>query len=181
MSDDAIPAVDRALWQLAQDGDASARQQLVERAWRLSQRRLRSFRVEEREEIEQGIAAAVLRAIASGVQLHSNLDGLLEWRADVNNRAFQQLFFESCPAPEGCREIEYTDEMESRQFRHSWYRGLGYGALAASGAAMIGGLVLVYMNRPHESENPERQRLVRVSMTPLVTPDTSGLMFNLSF
>ena len=88
MSDDATPAVDRALWQLAQDGDASARQQLVERAWRLSQRRLRSFRVEEREEIEQGIAAAVLRAIASGVQLHSNLDGLLEWRARAEVTAF---------------------------------------------------------------------------------------------
>ena len=107
--------------------------------------------------------------------------GLLEWRADVNNRAFRQLFFDSCPAPEGCREIEYTDEMESRQLRHRWYRGLGYGALATGGAAMVGGLVLVYVNRPHEGENPERLRLVRMSMTPLVTPDTSGLMFNLSF
>ncbi len=88
MSDDAIPAGDRALWERAQAGDESARQQLVERAWRLSQRRLRSFRVEEREEIEQGIAASVLRAIASGVQLQSNLDGLLEWRARAEVTAY---------------------------------------------------------------------------------------------
>lgn len=88
MSGDAIPAGDRELWQRAQDGDAGARQQLVERAWQLSQRRLRSFRREEREEIEQGIAAAVLRAVASGVQPESNLDGLLEWRARAEITAF---------------------------------------------------------------------------------------------
>lgn len=81
-------AGDRALWLRAQQGDAGARQQLVERAWRLSQRRLRSFRHEEREEIEQGIAAAVLRAVASGVLPESNLDGLLEWRARAEVTAF---------------------------------------------------------------------------------------------
>jgi hypothetical protein len=107
--------------------------------------------------------------------------GLLEWRADVNNRAFQTLFDENCPGRDGCVETEYTDAMVSHQTRYRWYRGLGHGALATGGAAMIGGLVLVYLNRPQELENPERQRLVRVNVTPLVTPDTGGLSFDLSF
>jgi hypothetical protein len=107
--------------------------------------------------------------------------GLLEWRAGTNNRAFQQLFLTDCQAPDGCREVEYTDAMESRQLRYRLYRGLGHGALATGGAAMVGGLVLVYLNRPHEIENPERQRLVRVSLTPIVVPDASGLAVKLSF
>jgi hypothetical protein len=107
--------------------------------------------------------------------------GLLEWRADSNNRALQRLFREHCEAPNGCREAEYTDEMESRQLRYRWYRRLGHGALATGGAAMIGGLVLVYLNRPHEIENPERRHLVRVTATPIVRPDMGGMFFNVSF
>jgi hypothetical protein len=107
--------------------------------------------------------------------------GLLEWRADVNNRAFQKLLDEHCPPPNGCLEGGYTDAMESHQLRYRWYRGLGHGALATGGAAMIGGLVLVYLNRPQEIENPERQRLVRVNVAPVVTPDMSGLSLELSF
>jgi hypothetical protein len=119
-------------------------------------------------------------AVSAGVGV-GLVGGLLEWRADSNNRAFQQLFLESCRAPKGCQEVEYTDAMESRWLRYRRYRGLGHGALATGGAAMIGGLVLVYLNRPHEIENPERRHLVRVNVTPLVTPDMGGLVFNLSF
>jgi hypothetical protein len=119
-------------------------------------------------------------AIGAGVSA-GLASGLLEWRADVNNRAFQRLLDEHCPLPLGCLEVEYTDAMKSHQTRYRWYRGLGHGALATGGAAMIGGLVLVYLNRPQELENPERQRLVRVSVTPLVTPDTGGVSFDLSF
>jgi hypothetical protein len=107
--------------------------------------------------------------------------GLLEWRADYNNRALQRLFLENCQAPDGCQEFEYTDAMEMRQRRYRAYRGLGHGALATSGAAMIGGLVLVYLNRPHEIENPERRHLVRVTATPIVTPEMGGLSFDVSF
>jgi hypothetical protein len=107
--------------------------------------------------------------------------GLLEWRADANNRAFQKLLDENCPPPDGCLESGYTDAMESHQLRYRWYRGLGHGALATGGAAIIGGLVLVYLNRPQELENPERQRLVRVNVAPLVTSDMGGLSFHLAF
>ncbi|HWN67812.1 MAG TPA: hypothetical protein VNM90_09235 [Haliangium sp.] len=107
--------------------------------------------------------------------------GLLEWRADASNRAFQKLFYESCPAPEGCEAVEYTDAMESHQRRYRWHRRLGHGALATGGAAMIGGLVLVYLNRPHEIENPRQRHLVRVTATPIVTPGMGGLSFNVSF
>jgi hypothetical protein len=118
--------------------------------------------------------------VGTGVGV-SLVGGLLEWRADSNNRALQRLFLENCQAPDGCLELEYTDAMESRQRRYRWYRGLGHGALATGGAAMIGGLVFVYLNRPHEIENPERQRLVRVTATPIVAPNMGGLSFNVSF
>lgn len=107
--------------------------------------------------------------------------GVLEWRASENNIAFQKMFHERCLIPDGCHAVDITSEMESRQRRHRWYRGLGHGALATGGAAVIGGLVLVYLNRPLAMENPERQRLLRVSMTPIVTPEARGLSFDLSF
>ena len=107
--------------------------------------------------------------------------GLLEWRADANNRAFQELFQEICPPPDGCQDSDYTDEMESRWRRSRQYRGLGHGALATGGAAVIGGLVFMYFNRPREIENPERRRLTRVTVTPIVTPEFGGLSFDLSF
>jgi PEGA domain len=105
--------------------------------------------------------------------------GLLEWRSDVNNVQFANLFEKGCE--DGCRASEFSDEMESRQQRYRWYRRLGHSASVAGGAAMVGGLVLVYLNRSQQVENPERQRLVRVSMTPLVAPDTAGLTVDLSF
>jgi hypothetical protein len=107
------------------------------------------------------------------------LGGLLEWRSDVNNAQFARLFEKDCW--QGCEATEFSDQMESRQRRYRWYRRLGHGASVAGGAAMVGGLVLAYLNRPQQTENPERQRLVRVSMTPLVTPDAGGLSLDLSF
>jgi hypothetical protein len=107
------------------------------------------------------------------------IGGLLEWRSDVNNVQFARLFEKDCG--KGCEATDFSDEMESRQRRYRWYRRLGHGASVASGAAMVGGLVLVYLNSPHQIENPERQRLVRTSMVPLLTPDAAGLALDLSF
>jgi hypothetical protein len=107
------------------------------------------------------------------------LGGLLEWRSEINNVQFKRLFEKDCE--DGCRESEFSDAMESRQQRYRWYRRTGHGASLVGGAAIVSGLVLVYLNRPQQIENPERQRLVHVSMTPLVTPDTAGLALDLSF
>jgi hypothetical protein len=105
--------------------------------------------------------------------------GLLEWRADVNNRAFQSLFADRCP--DGCQADGYTNEMELRERRSHRYRRLGHGALATGGAVMIGGLVFTYLNRPREIENPERRRLTRVTVAPIVRPDFGGVSFQVSF
>jgi hypothetical protein len=109
------------------------------------------------------------------------IGGLLEWRSYANNHAFQALFSKKCPHQQGCMSAEYTDEMTMRQRRYRWYRQLGHGASVAGGAAMLGGLVLVYLNNPHRIENPERQRLVQSSVTPILTPDSAGLSLDLSF
>lgn len=107
--------------------------------------------------------------------------GLLEWRAQAENQAFQHLFAEACPPPEGCKRIAYTSAMESHHRRERWYRGIGHAAIAAGGAAVVSGLVLVYINRPYQVESPERDDLVRMSITPLVTPGVTGVSVQLPF
>ncbi len=88
MNDDDRSELSVDLWRRAASGDVEARRRLVERAVQLSEYRLRTFRVEEREEIGQCIAASVLRALATGVVPESNIDGLLEWRGRAEITAF---------------------------------------------------------------------------------------------
>ncbi len=76
------------VWRRAAGGDAEAQRRLVERAVTLCTFRLRHFRVDEREEIGQCIAASVLRALAAGLVPESNVDGLLEWRGRAEITAF---------------------------------------------------------------------------------------------
>lgn len=109
------------------------------------------------------------------------IGGLFEWRSEVNNARFARLFEEREECEVGCLQREFSDEMKSRQQRYRWYRRLGHGATVAGGAAILGGLVLVYLNTPHQIENPEKDRLVRTSVTPLLAPDSAGLSFDLSF
>jgi PEGA domain len=104
---------------------------------------------------------------------------LLEWRAVANNRAFATLFEEICP--NGCPEAGYTAAMKSRQQLSQRYALLGHGTSVAGGIAVISGLVLVYLNRPYQLENPERGHLIRVSMMPLLSPDANGLALSLPF
>jgi hypothetical protein len=109
------------------------------------------------------------------------IGGLFEWRSEVNNARFARLFEDREECELGCLQREFSDEMKTRQQRYRWYRRLGHGATVAGGAAMLGGLVLIYLNTPHQIENPERHRLVRTSVTPLLAPDSAGLSFDLSF
>lgn len=106
--------------------------------------------------------------------------GVLEWRAVASNRVFQTLLSDNCP-PTGCSARDYSDEMKLIRQRSQWYLRLGHGASVAGGVAMLGGLVLVYLNRPQDIENPERANLVRVSLMPFVTPSTGGLAVSLTF
>lgn len=101
--------------------------------------------------------------------------GLLEWRADASNVALQDLYMGRCLpcAP--------TPEMKSLHKRYQWYRRGGHGTSMAGGMAMLGGLMLVYLNREQHVENPERRNLVNVAVLPSVTADTAGLTLNAKF
>lgn len=88
MNSEPLSVADLQLWSSAAAGESAAGQQLVERMWQLCAFRLRHFRADEREEIEQSMAASLLRALASGVVPASNLDGLLEWRGRAEITAF---------------------------------------------------------------------------------------------
>lgn len=106
VNDGDLSAQDRASWTGAAAGDALQQQLLVERAWRLASFRLRGFQPEERDEIRQNIAAAVLRALASGVVPERNLDGLLEWRARAEITAFVRTRMRSRRLLEPAADLE---------------------------------------------------------------------------
>ena len=109
------------------------------------------------------------------------LGSTLQWRGDINNNAFGELFEMECSAPNGCFEPEYTARLQELQTRSTWYRRLGHGMSAAAAATAITGLVLVYLNRPHETENPARRDLIRVSVTPAVHPQSATLSMQVDF
>lgn len=83
-----LAPADLSQWHRAAAGEHAAQQQLIERMWRVTAFRLRMFRHAEREEIEQNMAAALLRALAAGLQPTENLDGLLVWRGRAEITAF---------------------------------------------------------------------------------------------
>jgi hypothetical protein len=108
--------------------------------------------------------------------------GLFEWRADVNNRSFQSLFEEYCKMGEEiCPIDEYPSRMKTRWTRYVWYRRLGHGTSLTGAMTALSGLVLVYLNREQHIDNPERQNLVHVSVTPSITPEASGLSIDFEF
>jgi hypothetical protein len=115
--------------------------------------------------------------------------GLLEWRADAKTRDLQRLSESICQDPDGeegpkgpqCSAKDYDSLLESHQTQYMWYRRLGHAGAVTGGVAMLSGLVLVYLNREQQMENPERQQLVRISVTPSLAPDTASLLVRLSF
>ncbi len=82
---------DARLWSAASAGDDEARGELVERAWRSTEMRLRSFSADDREEIRQEIAKSVLHAVEIGHAPTSNLNAFLEWRGRAEVTAFIRL------------------------------------------------------------------------------------------
>jgi hypothetical protein len=109
------------------------------------------------------------------------LGAAFEWRADVNNRATQELFHEECPPPLGCFEQAKSPELVARTQRSTWYRRMGHGASIAGTATALTGLVLVYLNRPQQIENPLRKQLVRVSIVPAIDHELQGISLRLTF
>jgi hypothetical protein len=116
--------------------------------------------------------------------------GLLEWRADVNNRMLHKLAAEGCsgdpdgpngPNGPGCPPGNVTSKMHMHQERYTWYRWFGHSASLVGSIGMLSGLALVYFNREQQIDNPIRKTLIHVSAAPYVTADGQGLMLNLSF
>jgi hypothetical protein len=104
-----------------------------------------------------------------------------EWRADINNRAAQALFHEECPPPLGCFEQLKSPALLSRMQRSTWYRRMGHGVSIAGAATALTGIVLVYLNRQQQIENPLRRHLVRVSILPEIDHELTGLSMSLTF
>lgn len=116
--------------------------------------------------------------VSAGVGL-GLVGGLLEWRADVTNIALQDLYPDTCmigPCP-----VEPNAEMRSLHKRYQWYRRVGHGTSIAGGMAVLGGLMLVYLNRQQHIENPERRDLVNVTVIPSVIGNTAGLTVHAAF
>jgi RNA polymerase sigma factor (sigma-70 family) len=85
---DHLTSDDQQLWRDAARGDADATERLVQRALRVCEGRLRRFRGDDRDDLRQCIAAAVLRALATGAVPRHNLDAMLEWRGRAEITAF---------------------------------------------------------------------------------------------
>ena len=80
--------VDTDAWRAAAAGDQALRQVLIERAWQLATGALARFAAEDQQEIRQSIAESVLRALATGLCPHANMDAFLHWRARAEVTAF---------------------------------------------------------------------------------------------
>lgn len=118
--------------------------------------------------------------VGSGVGL-GLLGTMFEWRAEARNEGFKEHFSSDCPPPGGCFESTYTSEIEQNKQRRTWYRHLGHGASVAGAATALTGLVLVYLNRPQQMENPARRHLIRISAAPSVSPESAVLTMQVDF
>lgn len=121
-------------------------------------------------------------AVVSAGATLSVAGGLLQWRASEANKRYQELFDEECKVPAGCLDPDdYSDELRSLERRSTWYWRLSHGSYIAGGATIITGLALVYWNLPRRVENPARNNLVHISVTPQLSPSFGGLAVDMRF
>jgi tetratricopeptide (TPR) repeat protein len=108
--------------------------------------------------------------------------GLLQWRASEANQRYMILFGDECKVPEGCSEPDdYSGKLRSLERRSTWYWRFSRGSYIAGGATIITGLALAYFNLPRSVNNPARNNLVHISVTPHVAPSYGGLTMDMSF
>jgi RNA polymerase sigma factor (sigma-70 family) len=79
---------DPSVWRAAAAGDPELRAALVERACQSVAVALRRFADSDQEDIRQAIAESVLRALATGLCPHANVDAFLHWRGRAEITAF---------------------------------------------------------------------------------------------
>jgi hypothetical protein len=111
--------------------------------------------------------------MAAGVGL-GLVGSAFQWRSSENNQQYSALFTDQCPPPGGCLHAAQSSELLAVESRYKWYRRVGIGTLAASGAIAATGVVLWYFNRPEKRPNPRRDDLVHITVTPTLAPDATG-------
>lgn len=121
-----------------------------------------------------------LAVVGAGVGI-SLVGSALQWGASSANRSFRVKFNAECEAPGGCDGSMRSGEINRWEDRETLYRRLSYGAYVAGGITTMAGVALVYVNRAREVENPERNNLVRISLTPVLSPSVQGLAFQMEY
>jgi hypothetical protein len=116
---------------------------------------------------------------ASGVAAVA-VGGALHVRARSNFQSFDSDFDATCV--NGCPD-ENVPELADRLSGATWQQRMGIGLYALGGAAITTGLVLVFMNQPTtiRRELSEVRGPERVSFTPMLSPDGTGISASVRF
>lgn len=99
--------------------------------------------------------------------------GLLDWRARANLRRFRDGFTVACPA--GCNNDQLPGDIHLLNSRATWQRRTAYSAYSIAGAAILGGVALIYLNRPEEQNSQVVHNEKLVSVRPFLSIDHQGL------
>src|SRR5690606_29908270 len=101
--------------------------------------------------------------------------GVLHWRAQADFDEFDRRVGQECPR--GCPQGELSADTLGVESRARWENRIAGAMFIAGGAVVATGAVMIVLNRPTQRD----ERAFEVSVTPMVTPDATGVNARASF
>lgn len=102
------------------------------------------------------------------------LGGSLHWRSGINFTEFDTEFDKACPNL-GCPEDSIPDELDSQLTRARWQQRIAVTSYVVGGAALVSGMVMVFLNRPQLFRKDDPSERVDVALVPILSPDAAGV------
>lgn len=118
--------------------------------------------------------------VGAGVGLAA-AGGILQSFSARNFDAYDATFSKLDCAAAGCTTEQIGPHLNDKLNRAKLERNLAFGGYAAGGLAIAGGVVLLYINRPHLTEQEDATRnSTDIAIVPMVSGDTLGMTVMIS-